>query len=446
MSVELFDFQKNHLDNIHKIIKVWGNALDSSATGTGKTFTSVALSKKLNITTVIIAPKILLPNWEKTTDLFNNQNNTLIISNYEQFALEKTPFYQHGRWNLPEETLIIWDEAHYLKTWSSKRSLMARKALRWNNLYLSATIAEAPTHLHTIGRGVKLFHSFSDFIKSCGCYQNIHGNIHKNLCHGRKKYGECACGGVATVLNEMQTVLYHPQFPRAHRMKREDIRGLPQLQLYTQSVSIHTDKANKIYKKLTPQTTRKELVEARIEMETMKIPWMAERVQLALQNGQSTIVFLSFKLPLLLLAKALLEKKIPVGIISGAISDERQKVVLDEIACSNFTQDSEKTIEKFQKNKLKVVISTLKAGGTGLSLDDTEGSYPRLAIINPDWQAMNLVQALGRINRANSKSVATAEILYAEGTLEEVIANTIERKRGVIDTLNDADVSPLALL
>lgn len=69
-------------------------------------------------------------------------------------------------------------------------------------------------------------------------------------------------------------------------------------------------------------------------------------------------------------------------------------------------------IRDFQSGKNKVIIATPESGGTGISLDDTEGNSPRkMYILTPPFSSVDFIQEIGRINRLTTKSKAEATIL-----------------------------------
>jgi SNF2 family DNA or RNA helicase len=97
-------------------------------------------------------------------------------------------------------------------------------------------------------------------------------------------------------------------------------------------------------------------------------------------------------------------------------------------------------IDQFMSGKNKVILVSLSAGGAGISLHDDRGIAPRQSLISPSYSAIDLVQAVGRIWRAGSKSKATQRIIYASKTIEEEIAASITAKINNIETLNDGDI------
>ena len=78
----------------------------------------------------------------------------------------------------------------------------------------------------------------------------------------------------------------------------------------------------------------------------------------------------------------------------------------------------------------------IAAGGTGLSLHDVMGDYPRVALISPTFSAKDYMQALGRIHRNGAKSHALQKILVAAGSVEETVVKSIQAKLANLNTLH----------
>jgi len=110
------------------------------------------------------------------------------------------------------------------------------------------------------------------------------------------------------------------------------------------------------------------------------------------------------------------------------------------IICGDQSVD-ERTynIENFQSNKTKIIISIIQAGGVGISLHDLHGR-PRMSIISPSWSGTDVVQCLGRIHRAGSKSPALQRIVYIAKTYEEEICKTLGKKLATLSAINDGDL------
>ena len=81
------------------------------------------------------------------------------------------------------------------------------------------------------------------------------------------------------------------------------------------------------------------------------------------------------------------------------------------------------------------MVVNIAAGGTGLSLHDTHGNYPRVSLISPTFNAKDYLQALGRIHRNGAKSHALQKILVAAGSVEETVISSIQKKLANLNTL-----------
>jgi len=90
--------------------------------------------------------------------------------------------------------------------------------------------------------------------------------------------------------------------------------------------------------------------------------------------------------------------------------------------------------DKFNAGKLPVLISTIAAGGTGLSLHDTKGDAPRHQInIGLPWTGRDLMQMLGRTYRKKVASPVHQTFLWTDHPREKRIAAVVG---GRLEALN----------
>lgn len=71
------------------------------------------------------------------------------------------------------------------------------------------------------------------------------------------------------------------------------------------------------------------------------------------------------------------------------------------------------SVDRFQipSADTRVLIGQIRVGGVGLSLDDTDGRYPRSVFIIPDYNFIPLLQACGRTYRAKTASDTDVNIV-----------------------------------
>lgn len=73
-------------------------------------------------------------------------------------------------------------------------------------------------------------------------------------------------------------------------------------------------------------------------------------------------------------------------------------------------------------------------------MHDLNGLFPRVSIISPGYSAQMIIQALGRIFRANAKTAVRQRIVFCSGTIEEDICANMKDKITNIGMLNDNDM------
>jgi Helicase conserved C-terminal domain/Type III restriction enzyme, res subunit len=78
-------------------------------------------------------------------------------------------------------------------------------------------------------------------------------------------------------------------------------------------------------------------------------------------------------------------------------------------------------IANFQRpdNEHRLIIANVRVGGVGLSLDDTDGRFPRTQLVSPAYRMTDLHQSSGRIYRGTTKSLASVRFIYANNFKEE---------------------------
>jgi len=82
--MSLLDYQIEHFENLKKILLKEDIALDSSDTGTGKTYVTIAIAKELKLKPLIICPKSVINVWFNVMKIFK-LDDYVGVSNYESF-------------------------------------------------------------------------------------------------------------------------------------------------------------------------------------------------------------------------------------------------------------------------------------------------------------------------------------------------------------------------
>jgi superfamily II DNA or RNA helicase len=161
------------------------------------------------------------------------------------------------------------------------------------------------------------------------------------------------------------------------------------------------------------------LLRARQQIEELKAKTIAAMAKDGAEEGMSVAVFVNFDSSVNEVAALL---KTSCVIRGGQKDSERERFV-----------------GRFQANQEQFIVCNIRAGGVGISLHDSTGRKPRLALISPTYSAQDLRQALGRVHRAGGAH-SIQRVIFAAGTCEERACEAVARKLGHIDLLNDGDL------
>jgi len=162
---------------------------------------------------------------------------------------------------------------------------------------------------------------------------------------------------------------------------------------------------------------------ARQRIEIAKCPYIVELVEKYYFMGKSIVIFLNFKESMGILRELLNNHNVHVGCFIHGGQNQA---------------DKQENINVFQSGKERVIMCQMQSGGTGISLHDTTGEYPRVSIISPSWSSQDLMQALGRIHRAGAKTPATQLLIYCKDTVEEQIAESLNDKIYMYNAFHNA--------
>ncbi len=447
---KLLEYQKSHVESIINSLVIYNRALDASDTGTGKTFTSVCACKIIGWKPFVVCPKSVISSWTKVLEFFKCEYYG--ITNYESMQncsyyntngdKVKIPFltrdvvkkvttddplglddtsdsdnsdeikYEY-KWindKIPENTLFIFDEAHKCKNAKTNNgqilhNLSTNKDIKI--LILSATVVDKPKYFILTGYILGLYDNIRkgrNWIKKLPYKKNQMEGVHKKI---------------------------YPEY--ASRMKITQIKNeFPDCKIVAESRpmnnAVEIQKAWDEIKQATEQLKKQEveanalakIIYARQRIELLKVPEFIKLTQEEINKGNSVVLFVNFTDTLLTLSDKLDTKCLIYG---------EQKI-----------DDRDKNIDDFQSDKERICICNIKAGNCGISLHDTHGNFPRVAIISPTWSAQDLVQVLGRIYRAKGKTKVIQRIIFCANTVEDSICGMIQDKVANIAFINDGSM------
>lgn len=412
------DYQSPIIERLGQILTQYGVALDASDTGVGKTYAAAFTAKNLGWKVAVICPKAVIPSWKSALDAIGV--SYLFVTNIEAIKHKGTYFVKDRKgtagytWKLPERVLLIFDEVHRFageNTSNAKILASAPKPV----LMLSATCADSPLRFHAMGHQLGIVH-WNDWYRWCfknGCVKNIPfgglkfvgsekiiENLHRLIFTSKGVRLRIADLGDAFPANSIEAVAVPVDDTEA--INAEYIEALRQLEAEAPNAAV-------------------QMLRARQVSEHLKVPSLAEMTDDLLEAGKSVAIFVCFRDTL-----DLLTKRFPnCSLIFG----EQDPV------------ERQEAIERFQSNESRVIISTIQAGGVGVSLHDLQGSHPRASLICPSFSAVDMKQAFGRIYRNGAKTPCIQRVIFASETVEERVKSKVEKKIDRIELLNDGDLS-----
>lgn len=421
-------WQQPSVDRLTEILSAKQFAINSSATGTGKTVVSLQLTKNLGCPALIICPLAVHTAWLRTAAAMDCSNQILGVVN-PQKLLFNNPYISGLNWLIPKGTIIVWDEVHKGASGPKSKTTKILAATRPQGikvLAMSATIASSPLQMRAIGYLAGL-HQFnpSSYWKWCldnGCYRAAYAN--GQLVFPKGPRAQALMSGISDKLKDIMV-----------RVRIADVPEFPETQVIANLYDLEAnfkaeiDKAYEDMRDDLKKLSSNPLIirlRARERTELSKVCLLVSLVEDAIEDGKSVVVFVNFRSTLAEL-EAKLSPTHKLGLIYGDQKDTER-------------QDA---IDMFQADKIEAILCMTQAGGVGISLHGLPGKRERCSFITPSDSASDFVQCLGRIHRSGgSKSVQT--IVLAAGTVEEKIQANLQGKlqnlQSLIDGINEEDM------
>ena len=435
---ELFEWQKSHSETLIDSLLVNGYAKDGSDTGTCKTVIALTVARRLGLEPFILCPKAVVPSWTEWGHKF--LYSAPQVFNYEKIRTGNTRYYtknkqtkRAGRWSIdPAKTLLIFDEDHRCKSAKSENAklMIAAKERGIPTLSLGATSCSNPVEMRALGYLLDM-HNDAGWWNWClknGCKRGVFGGL--------------TFRGYASVLKRLHDHIYKDG--RGSRIRIKDLPpgSFPDTLIVADGYDLGADSSKEIdliYSDLKAELEEleekraadeynplTEQLRARQEVELCKVPIFAELTRDAIESGNSVVIFVNFRATL----EALTKRVSGLGEISFIYG-----------AQDDYARDME--AKKFQKDETRICLCMTQAGGTGLSLHDENGDFPRVSLISPSFSAIDLRQALGRIHRATGKTPSVQKIVFANDTVEMRVCKAVREKLNNIDLINDDEMNPI---
>lgn len=440
----LLEYQPPFVATIVRAMGEFNASLNGCGTGIGKTFITLGAIRERGRRALVICPKVITEDWERAA---RSMGVTLAgVYGWEWMKTEKTPFLKwntrqvkkkmkdgsyvlvnkkdHLFWEVPNDVDVVFDECHRAANEGTQNQKMVITAVeaRLPIFGLSATIADVPTKLRAMGYALGLHRNGKDWYD----WLIQHGVV-------QTRFGMQFQGG------ERHLKAIHKQiFPhKGIRVRAEQIKNFPKNQTIAKAYKLdEANKINSVYADMMARVAELEcsdmaggdkqacilveILRARQAVELLKIPLMVSLTEDAIEEGNSVFLAVNFRDTL----KELIARLGIKSIIMGGQKPEIRRSMIDE----------------FQANKTNVIAGIIKACREGLNLHDIHGGHPRESLIMPPPSSFDLKQTLGRVWRAGGLTPSLQRILFASGTIEEDVCESLANKLDQLDLLMDGDL------
>ena len=362
-------------------------------------------------------------NKEKLEDvlaLYQTISDYFIVTNIETLRDEKIVAELVKLCKSETINMIAFDECHKAKAYNSQQGKGILKLEAKTMIAMTGTpIMNKPLDLYTIlkwlGFEKHAFYSFKNHYCITGGYGGYEIIGYKNLDELQER------------LNEIML-----------RRLKSDVFDLPD-KLYIDEYVEMTSKQAVIYKEVSSEIKSNidnikmannplaELIRMRQATgytgilsttikESAKLDRMEELVEEAVENGKQVVIFSNWT-QITDVVYDRLCAKYPIGVITGQTDDAVRQSIVDD----------------FQKGFNKVLIGTIGAMGTGLTL--TAGTVE--IFLDHPWNRALYDQAVDRCHRIGQNNNVTIYNLLCKGTIDERVWSIVKKKGQIADSLVD---------
>lgn len=406
----------------------------ATCTGSGKSYISAEVIRRLDRPTLIICPKAAVTQSRRCMEAMGASHLLLDVVNPSQLIVSrKCGWYDpETLWHLPKDACVVWDEIHRGCSGIDSQATLAcarLKAFGASLLALSATAACDPLHMRALGwwGGMHSF-AYGDFVRWCmdhGCYRaDMNGRKVLKFTRNKRRAAEIMRGIRADFGDAFQS------------LGPDEIEGFPEETLEVLLVDLSARDRKEIDEAYAAMSLRlrtpgksdlAELMRERERIEFTMAASLAERAVADSESGLSPVVFFNFTS-----SRERFEELVRKGGVTGIAS----------VHGGQGDAERQAAVDGFNSNSLTVASVNLAAGGCALSMHDVLRERQRVSYLLPSYNASEVLQALGRIRRVGGTAVVQRFVIAA-GTLMERVADALRSKISAIGGLNGLDDSDL---
>jgi len=420
-----------------------GNIINGDDVGLGKTFESIMYAETTNsFPCLVVVPASVKYNWQEkwleitgnkrdvavieskeTKTRVNNWNADVVIINYDIIGKKqgKGATVKFAELIKTDWSMIIFDEAHFLKEKSSQRAMAAKRITKGDmkiQMLTGTAVMSRPVELWNLlvlaKRDKQIAKDWMQFItRYCGGYRGKFGWVTdgatntlelnrklREVCYIRREKRD--------VLSELPDVTKQViQMPITNKVKIK--RALNELIDYIRETkgAESAEKAQEAEHLVALSVLRKLAIEGKLKaIEGYLRDWKVS------ENGKLLIFGIHRE------GLEYLSTKFKSMLIAGGVSSiNKQKIVKEWIS-----------------NDDMFLFANMQSAGTGV--DGLQKVCSNMLILELPWRPSDLAQTIGRLDRSGQKNSPTITFMLSDETIDSEMWEMLSQKEQVTEAVN----------
>ena len=420
--MELFEYQKQGISFL--VNNSGGMLLDEQ--GLGKTVQALEAVKQTQAQVlVIVCPAIMRGTWLHHVTNLMPDSIQVIINSYEWYV--KLEHYRNLLKQICNKKIaVIVDEAHYIKTPTSKRTKTVQHLLSLENIVFKTLLTGTPVTRDVDDLYTQLKVFYPSFCKSIFEY--------------RKRYMKCTHSFFGDVYkgfkNEYarQEIIKYLKCCSVRRTKKSAGLQLPSItrtpvyidinkKIAKQSLEI-LDYATKVINGVDDYTEYKtnlaeeasHIASIRKALGVAKVPQTLQYIEHLLQSDVKKLVVFGVHVDV-------------VNLIYEALKEKYKEIKTHRIIGATTSTQREKIIEEFQTSDApQIIVANMIACGVGVTLTKSH----TVVFAELDFTPANIMQAEARVHRITQEHIVNSIFMIANESLDAKILELIKDKLNII--------------
>ena len=420
--MKLFEYQKQGIEFL--VSKHGGMLLDEQ--GLGKTIQALEAVKNTKARVlVIVCPAIMQGTWlHHVTNLIPKEITTYIHS-YEWYVklTNLKPLLKEIK---DKEIGVIVDEAHYIKTPTSKRTKTVQYLLSLENIVFKVLLTGTPITRDVDDLFTQLKVFYPNFCRSIfeyrkrymNCIHSYFGDTFKGFKNDSAKdeiinyLKHCSLRRTKKSAGiELPSIIRTPVFVDINKKVAE--QSLEILDYATKVINGTQDYAE--YKtNLAEEASH--IASVRKALGVAKVPQVLQYVEHLLQSGTQKLIVFGVHIDV-------------VNLIYEALKEKYKEIKTHKIIGATTNTQREKIINEFQNEDTpQIIVANMIACGVGVTLTKAH----TVVFAELDFTPSNIMQAEARVHRITQEHIVNSIFIIANESLDAKILGILREKIGVI--------------